>query len=89
MEETVLNAAHLEESLLVLVFLDDYLQDTLVHYLSRHLLHLRRTSSRMPVVYLPGYLVVHDHIQRGVGGVPVDGEYLARETVIDWAQSSE
>ena len=42
------------------------------------------------VIWIPNTdLVVHDDKERGVGGVPVDGEYLARETVIDWAQSSE
>ena len=44
-KETVLNAAHLEESLLELVVLNDFLQDTLVHYLSRHSLNLIITIS--------------------------------------------
>ena len=39
-----MNAAHLEESLLVLVVLHNFLQDTLVHYLSRHSLHLSKSA---------------------------------------------
>ena len=41
-KETVLNSAHLKESLLLLVLLCDFLHHTLVQNLSRHFLHLQQ-----------------------------------------------